>query len=187
MNIQDTQILLERLGGLLRADTRAQLSPDGLLPVQFDALFYLSVCNRYSDTPMAVTEYLGQTKGTVSQTLKVLEKKGFIVKKPDANDKRITHMSITEAGVSIVKKVMPAKVLSNAESFLSDDKIAELNQTLKLLLGSVQSANGFKSFGQCGTCQHNEQQEDGGYLCGLTKEALSYQDTQLICKEHSLG
>jgi DNA-binding MarR family transcriptional regulator len=47
----------------------------GLQPVQLEVLNYLSSCNRYSDTPMAVTEYLGQTKGTVSQTIKTLEKK----------------------------------------------------------------------------------------------------------------
>ena len=75
MELLIAQQLLERLAGLLRSESRKLLSEYGLQPVQFEALHYLSNCNRYSDTPMAVTEYLGQTKGSVSQTLKVLEKK----------------------------------------------------------------------------------------------------------------
>ena len=36
--------------------------------------------SKSSIIPKAVTEYLGQTKGTVSQTLNVLEKKGLLTK-----------------------------------------------------------------------------------------------------------
>ena len=57
---------VERLSELLRVDARRAGAAHGLLPVQLEALHYLSICNCYSDTPMAVTEYLGQTKGTVS-------------------------------------------------------------------------------------------------------------------------
>ncbi len=74
------QQILERLASLLRSESRTMLLEHGLQPVQFEALQYIANCNRYSDTPMAVTEFLGQTKGTVSQTLKVLEKKGLIEK-----------------------------------------------------------------------------------------------------------
>ena len=71
---------VERLSELLRVDARQKGAEHGLLPVQLEVLHYLSICNQYSDTPMAVTEYLGQTKGTVSQTLKVLENKALLVK-----------------------------------------------------------------------------------------------------------
>ncbi len=80
MNTLVTQQLLERLASLLRSENRQMLVEFGLQPVQFEVLQYLSICNRYSDTPMAVTEFFGQTKGTVSQTLKVLEKKNLLEK-----------------------------------------------------------------------------------------------------------
>ena len=80
MNVHDSQDLLERLNNLLRMEMRAFGLSYGLLPVQIEALTYLTRCNRYSDTPQAVTEYLGLTKGTVSQSLKVLEQKGFFGK-----------------------------------------------------------------------------------------------------------
>jgi DNA-binding MarR family transcriptional regulator len=74
---------VERLSELLRIDSRQAGADHGLQPVQLEALHYLSICNRYSDTPAAVTESLGQTKGTVSKTLRVLKRKGLLSKQLD--------------------------------------------------------------------------------------------------------
>lgn len=99
--------LIERLTGLIRQETRETGIRAGLQPVQFNALVYLAQCNRYSDTPIAVSEYLGLTKGTVSQTLKLLEIKGFIEKQRDVQDKRRIHLKLTETGVTLVSDAYP--------------------------------------------------------------------------------
>jgi DNA-binding MarR family transcriptional regulator len=184
MNILETQHLLERLGSLLRAEARNLLLAYGLQPVQFEALHYLFVCNHYSDTPMGVTEYLGQTKGSVSQTLKVLEAKGFIEKVPDKDDKRVVHMHVTEAGHEVIQNILPSPLLMSASRYLSDEGAASIEATLRSLLKSVQKANDFKTFGQCFSCVHHIRQPSGQYLCGLTNEALSNTDINLICRDH---
>ena len=56
--------LIERLGRLTTTEAHAE----GLLPVQWEVLRYLDRANRYSRTAVALTAYLGITKGTVSQT-----------------------------------------------------------------------------------------------------------------------
>ena len=89
----------------MRQENRTKLSLHGLQPVQFDALQYLMQCNHYSDTPMAVTEFLGQTKGTVSQTLNVLVRKGFIAKTMDQEDKRVVHLSVTSKGIKLSQEI----------------------------------------------------------------------------------
>ncbi len=184
MNSLRIQELLERLASLVRSESRAHLAQLGLLPVQFEVLHYLSVCNRYSDTPMAVTDFLGQTKGTVSQTLKVLEKKGLIAKTPDAQDKRVTHMAVTEAGRALLDRLLPSPLLTAGLAELSEDKAQNLEGSLKNLLRGLQRQNRFKSFGQCATCIHNANAGAGQYLCKLTGEALTQSETQLICREH---
>jgi DNA-binding MarR family transcriptional regulator len=187
MNMFNTQQLLERLASLLRSESRNLLHEYGLQPVQFEALHYLSTCNRYSDTPMGVTEYLGQTKGSVSQTLKVLEKKGLIVKTPDENDKRVWHMTVTENGVTLVKEVLPSPSIQSASKLLGDQDIAKIDALLSKLLSTVQRANNFKSFGQCDSCRHNIKLGTGDYFCGLTKERLTHLDIGLICREHEFA
>ena len=103
--------LIERLGNLLRAGERS--SGQGLLPVHVQMLSYLSVCNRYSDTPAAVTEFVGATKGTTSQSIGVLERKGYLRKRPDDGDGRVIHLSLTAKGKRFV-------VLSGAERVVYD-------------------------------------------------------------------
>lgn len=184
MDMTKIQQLLERIAGLLRTESRNLLSAHGLQPVQFEALVYLSNCNRYSDTLMGVTEYLGQTKGTVSQTLRVLEKKELIKKVPDQTDKRVTHMSLTVTGRKLVNDIQSSALLKSANEHVDRKGAASLQGSLQALLEGMQQANDFKTFGQCATCKHNTRYSSGETICGLTKETLSNKDVELICREH---
>ena len=183
MNVHDGQDLLERLNNLLRMEVRTFGLKYGLQPVQIEALVYLTRCNRYSDTPQAVTEYLGLTKGTVSQSLKVLEQKGFLRKQQDKEDKRITHLAVTAKGRKLVEQAFPAKSLEAALGKTSSVQGRKLEEILRSLLREMQHLHDRKTFAACHTCRFNEHHEKG-YVCGLTKEALSRRDIQLICREH---
>ena len=84
--------LVERLGNLLRADARRLGASHGLLPVHVHALVYLYRCNVLSNNPSAVSEYLGITKGTASQTLLRLEEKGLLRREADPDDARSVRL-----------------------------------------------------------------------------------------------
>lgn len=183
MNTQEANDALERIGNLQRMEARAFGLRYGLQPVQMEALTYLTQCNRYSNTPQAVGEYLGLTKGTVSQSLKVLEQKGFLRKQPDKQDKRIVRLAPTAKGSNLIKKALQARSLEPALAMTDSVKMPELTSVLRSILRGMQQANGRKAFGACHTCRFNEDHE-GGYVCGLTREPLSVQDVQLICREH---
>jgi len=184
METLTTQYLIERLANLLRNESRNLLSAFGLQPVQLDALRYLARCNRYSDTPMAVADYLGQTKGTVSQSLKVLEKNGLIQKCVDHKDKRVTHMSVTDAGRALLQRHSVSTLLGEETPGLGEQQIVQLNRLLKQLLSAIQAANQFKTFGQCASCSHHRHLADGQYQCGLTQETLRAEEIELVCREH---
>jgi DNA-binding MarR family transcriptional regulator len=145
------------------------------------------VCNRYSNTAKGVAEYLGQTKGTVSQSIKVLERKGLITKHVDNIDKRIVHLKITSNARTLLKKTVPAPLFSNAGKLIKEQSMKQMQSALKSLLMAVQKANGLKSFGVCHTCRYNQQLNNGNHLCRLTKEVLSSKEVQLICREHDDG
>lgn len=175
---------VERLSELLKVGSRQAGAEHGLQPVQVEVLHYLSICNQFSDTPMAVTEYLGLTKGTVSQTLKVLEKKELLTKQLDENDKRMTHLRLTAKGINLVDEIIPTAMFVNACKQLSDKKQAEIASSLKQLITTLLEANNLKTFGVCKSCRHNRKTDDGGYFCGLVEQPLSSGDIQLICREH---
>ncbi|MDX2506110.1 MAG: MarR family winged helix-turn-helix transcriptional regulator [Gammaproteobacteria bacterium] len=184
MNTKQIYDYIERLGNLLRTGSRHDLAEYGLQPIHLEVLHYLSLCNRYSDTPMGVTDYLGQTKGTVSQTLKVLEKKRLLSKHPDSNDKRITHLKISSAGKKLIDEIIPSSLFIHACEQLTERSQTQTIKALKELLQAIQYANSMKSFGVCHTCRYNQKNENNGYFCELTQESLSSDDIQLICREH---
>ncbi|MCP5352612.1 MAG: winged helix-turn-helix transcriptional regulator [Chromatiales bacterium] len=178
--IHDT---LERLCMLLRVEARVTGSGEGLLPVQIEALHYLARCNRYSDTVQGLTGFLNQTKGTVSQTVKVLESRGLIEKRADANDGRVSHLLLTDKGRALIAEAIPPHALSRGISLLPADTVTALTDGLAALLQATQTANDFKTFAACHSCRFNQQDGDG-HRCGLTGEALSGDDIRKICREH---
>jgi DNA-binding MarR family transcriptional regulator len=184
MNTDSIYDYLERIANLIRTDVRKTGVLKGLQPVQLEALHYLSRCNRYSNTPVAVADYLGLTKGTVSQTLGVLEASGLIEKQADLNDRRVVHLNLTDEGVRVVSEAIPPNILKSAVGGLSESSFREITATLNRVLRELQTANKLKTFGSCRTCSHHLIQDDGRRRCGLTMEWLTDADAEKICREH---
>jgi MarR family transcriptional regulator, negative regulator of the multidrug operon emrRAB len=177
--------LIERISTLLRAEQRKKYTALGLQPVHAQVVEFLAKCNRHSDTPAAVGEYLGLTKGTMSQTLQVLERKGYIAKNMDVTDGRIIHLSLTEAGVKLVDEFRPLDVFEQAESLVAKQNFSTLEQALQATLEALQTANQSKSFGLCRTCTHFSEVGHEEYHCQLTHLPLTPLDAEKICREHS--
>jgi DNA-binding MarR family transcriptional regulator len=176
--------LIERIGNLLRTEIRKAGNDLGLQPVHLQALNYLARCNRYSDTSAAVTDYLGATKGTVSQTLKVLEKKAFVIKVTDLEDKRVQHLKVSNSGRELLSACLPPSTFLEASNRINDADRDRLAGLLTRMLGELQRANQSKTFGVCKSCDFFRSDRNG-YHCGLTSEPLSLADSEKICREHA--
>lgn len=188
MSIVRIEELIERLDNLRRTHIRGVAYASGLNLRQLEALIYLARCNRYSDTPLGLTEYLGLTKGTVSQTVITLEDKGFLKKTPDTSDKRVVHLQLTKKGKRVVEKCVNESPLASLEELDSFDKITNpVQENLTSLLTILQRANSSQTFGACETCRHYRKFEFGSqHQCGLTLEPLTSEESLKICREHSV-
>lgn len=175
--------LLERINALLSSESRKRFAALGIQPVHVQVLEYLSLCNQYSDTPAALTEYLGLTKGTVSQSLQILERKGYISKSQDSNDGRVVHLQLLEAGSAILQQVQPLDIFTQAEETLLHREFRSVRHALGVTLQVLQRANNSKSFGLCNTCRYFTE-IDGHTHCGVTGEPLNQQAVTKICREH---
>ncbi len=175
-----TTILIERLARVVQNDAHA----GGLKPTQWEAMRYLSRANRFSQSPSALTEYLGMTKGTVSQTLIALQRKGLIKKTQSADDKRVVRLSVTAAG----RKLLKQDPFGDVERALSDMTAKErgaISEMLEDFLRRMLVARGSKSFGACKTCRYFQRaaKNGGPHLCQLLSEPLSEEDSEKICVE----
>lgn len=176
--------LIERISTLLRAEQRKKYSALGLQPVHVQTLDYLASCNKFSDTPAALTDYLGLTKGTVSQTLQVLVRKGFIEKKQDNADKRIVHLRVLPAGEELLQSITPFDVFIKAEEAIANKQFDSISAALYEALVALQSVNSSNSFGQCKNCITFSEENDH-YFCLLMQQPLDQADIEKICREYT--
>ncbi len=178
--MRSASVLFERLAALIHQSVRDDAARHGLLPIHLQVLAYLAQANRYSDLPIAVAEYFGITRGTVSQTLSVLERKGLVARQPDEQHGKRVHLALTAAGRAVLAHSWARRL----DAALAQGGPDSAEGTLKALLGALQRQNGHRAFGVCRQCAHFL--DDGGrHRCGLTGEALSAPQTGKICREWS--
>ncbi len=167
--------MIDRLARLTATEDRI----GGLNPAQAAALDYLGRANRFSRAPSHVADYLGATRGTVSQTLKALERKGMIAPRPNPDDGRSLIYDITIEGMRVAERNREAEA---ALAALDDGDRLALDQGLRSAMQALLDAHGGRSFGLCGLCSHHE--VDGtGRRCALLNVALAAPEAAQICHE----
>lgn len=175
---QELNVWLERLSSLYKSQMRQAASAAGLQMVHLEVMQYLSVCNGYSNTAQALSEYLGQTKGSISQTLKVMEQLGLVTKSNCTRDKRIVRLSLTGQGQAKLS-AMQADLVSMAAS---DE---QLSIGIQQLLKNWQQTHNQSGFGLCRSCRFHQSIDKKKFLCQLTKETLSTDGNLQLCREHA--
>jgi len=169
--------LVDRLG---RAVHCLQFS-DGLNPAQWAVLRYLGRANRYSRTPTAISDYLGTTRGTMSQTIKALEGKGLIGRETSDRDRRAVLLKLTDQGEAILESDPLGCVGAVAQ--LLGDQMEEASEFLDRVVDCLQSKTGGLSYGVCADCTNfcKSQFAPETHMCGLTGDPLSNLDSTKIC------
>ena len=173
-------VVLERLSRVLQNEAHSA----GLKPTQWEALRYLARANRFSRMPSGLTAYLGMTKGTVSQTLNALERKGLVAKRTDPADRRQVRIDLTEAGARLLERDPVDTVLASTTA-LSAEQRRDLARSLEALLAETLRRRGGRPFGICRTCRFFRADDPAGapHRCGLLNVPLFADDCAQICIE----
>ncbi|WP_300301074.1 MarR family winged helix-turn-helix transcriptional regulator [Ferrovibrio sp.] len=175
-------LLLDRLSRL----TRELQFAGGLNPAQWEALRFIAQANKYSRSPTALAEYLGATKGTVSQTLIALENKGLITRCKKTCDRRQVDLCLTDAGQAMLARD-PMQTLEQASLEIADELGAEMVKGLTRLLHDLQARHQVVEFGVCQECSlfcvnsGNGSLDGADGACGSTGEAIDAVEKSKIC------
>ena len=164
---------------LARLDSTDSWTSD-LNPTQRAAMEYLDAANRFSRAPSHVAEFLGTTRGTMSQTLKALLRKGYVSEERSESDKRSISYALTDHGIAILRG---KNILSEAFGNLSPTQSAALETLLSDGLRTALGSNNHRPFGQCSTCAFHINQR-GKSFCKLLSMPLNTGDSEKICVEH---
>lgn len=169
---------LERLARLMRSANHG----DGLNPAQWEALRYLTKANRFSNSPGALTLYLGATKGTISQTVKALERKGHISKTVRTNEKRSVALVLTPKGEDAISRD-PLMALAHDISALGPKTKRRFDKGLSELLFQEVQRQEAPSFGTCHDCRFFRASISGAetHTCMHFQQPLIPAETDRIC------
>lgn len=176
--------IIERIASLIRAEERKICSHLKLQYTHLQILNYLAICNKYSNSPATLAKYLGMTRGTVSQTLILLEKKGYLKKTVDVQDKRLIHLDLLPSGYQVLQQANLGVLFAQTNAQLTKNLEPEYEATVSNILTALQKANQSHSFGICKTCCYFTE-NNCRFVCGLTQEKLTHDDSEKICHEHN--
>ena len=147
---RDVLASLERLHRFMRAACHTE----GLNPAQWDSLRYLSRCNQFSNSPSALSHYLGTTRGTVSQTLVSLEKRGLVRKQAGADGHRSVAVYLTEQAAIVLLAQDPLQRFASDIEGLGGKTKRKFSKGVRSLLQTEIARNGGSHFGSCTSCRH---------------------------------
>ena len=171
----DLRAMIDRLARLTATEDRT----GSLNPAQAAALDYLARANRFSRAPSHVADYLGATRGTVSQTLKALERKGLVTSRSNPDDRRGLIYDLSPEGAQLAERNREAEAALDA---LEQGDKAALDQGLRGAMRVLLDARGGRAFGICGLCRYHEV-DGSGRRCALLGVALAAPEAAQICHE----
>lgn len=180
MNNPRARLIRFLISRLARLDN-AMSWTDELNPTQSDVLGYLARSNRFSRSPSHIADYMGTTRGTMSQTLKALVRKGYIRDLKSPQDKRSISFGLTEKGQQVV---VDETLLETSISQMLPDQAVALELGLKSILNEILQARNGRAFGVCRSCQHHRA-DKSGFFCQLMSLPLKAEDADKICYEHA--
>ena len=167
--------LIERMGRL----TRARESGSGELnPAQWEALRFLARANSWSRQPSQVARWIASSKGTTSQTLASLERKGLIARRKNPDDRRGVLLELTERGRALVSQD-PLSDLSRSIGRLPPLHTAALSQSLVQILSDLAGEQAQPGFDTCRSCRHFRAGETAPTCARFG--ALASEDLTAIC------
>lgn len=177
--------LVSRLENLMRAEFRRAGAELGLQPVHIQAMLFLEQANRFSNTPQALAEYLGLTKGTVSQSLLLLDRRGLVERYQDDVDKRVVRLRLSEAGEAFLREVNPVGLWHQVTRDMSANRIRDSVSVLRSILHTLQNQSAKPLFGVCSSCAYCQKKSQRITHCTWFGERLSAPETRKICREQT--
>ncbi len=92
-----------RVAKITKANFNKAVSSEGLFSGQHQIIILLM--KHYKLTVSELAQELGVAYSTASVSIKRMEKSGYVQKKADKNDKRITYIYLTEKGKSVPENI----------------------------------------------------------------------------------
>jgi DNA-binding MarR family transcriptional regulator len=173
----ETADLLLQLGRSAYADCAA----GGMTQAQWIAIRFFSRANRFSRTISGFAQYHVTTRGTASQTVKILVDKGYLVRTPSERDARSIRFDLT----ALARRKLsddPLESITQVAGRLSADERTRLADSLRTMLADLRRSCRQPVSGICRLCSHLDRGgAERSASCRLMREPLAETEFDELC------
>lgn len=155
----------------------------GLSPIQIQILIFITFHKQNLCNVSHLAKEFNITKPTVSDAIKVLDKKGMIIKDFSSSDSRSYYINLSEKGTKIVSQVYDfSNPLKQQIDGFNQTELESLFGTLSTLIYKL-NKNGILSVQRtCYGCKFYQKNQDSHY-CNLLNKELLNSEIRLDCTE----
>jgi len=176
--------VLERIGEIARAHRWKQAVDHGLSPLQIRIMGFLLAHTGEGVGVARLADELQVSKPTISDSVKLLNDRKYLIRKADKNDARSHALALTAAGRKYTTMTTPL-----------NDALAQMNGPSKeaLLLGlmgvleNLFRAEEVHVQRMCFTCVHYNGDRKRKHRCQLLERTMTITELRTDCAEHELA
>lgn len=174
---------LERLSEAFRVLLWEHAKVIGISPIQIQILIFVA----YHDEALCNVSQLAQefnlTKPTISDAVRILDKKGLIAKITSPSDKRAYSIALSKEGKAIVKKTQHfARPIHTLTNQIEKTEQEQFFKTLTKIIYGLNQTGILSVQRTCHGCRFYEKKGTIGF-CTLMKKDLLEKDIRLDCAE----
>jgi DNA-binding MarR family transcriptional regulator len=176
----------DRIAELLVHVGRAAQSEDArseLTAAQWTCLRFFARANGSTRTPSAFASFQATTRGTASQIIKSLERRGLIARTRAERDRRSVCFDLTAEGRRMLAQD-PLRDLVGLIDGLADAERARFLTTLSRLASAFAVRRDVPSFGTCRDCSHFGTTGDAAY-CACMAAELAADEIDRLCASYT--
>ncbi|HQV39651.1 MAG: MarR family transcriptional regulator [Flavobacteriales bacterium] len=175
--------VLERIGEVARALRWKQAVEEGLSPLQIRIMGFLADHADESIGVARLAEELLVSKPTISDSVKLLADRKFLIRKPDKSDARSHALQLTAAGRRHVSAGTP---MDTAVAELSLEHKEALLTGLMGVLESLFRKEAVHVQRMCFTCKYYRGDRSVEHRCLLLEKSLPVAELRTDCAEHEV-
>jgi DNA-binding MarR family transcriptional regulator len=161
---------------------RREDGQSGLTAAQWTCLRFFARANGATCTPSAFASFQSTTRGTASQIVKSLERRGLVARRRAPHDGRSVCFALTAAGRAMLAED-PLRDLIGAIDRLGPEEGARLRGTLSRLSAALSNRRETPAFGTCRDCRHFAPGAETGYCACLAAE-LAAGELDKLCASY---
>ncbi|RAJ75426.1 DNA-binding MarR family transcriptional regulator [Chitinophaga dinghuensis] len=176
---------LERLSEAFRVLLWQEATQYGLSPIQIQVLTYLLHYPEEKRTVTSLASYFNMTKATISDAVKSLEQKKYLVRKASLTDTRSHSLQLVKEGKAIAKKVERfAQPLQDSVELTPVKEQGALLEQLMQLIYQLNQQEVTTTQHMCFNCQAYTLKK--GHYCSIMKATLKPADLRVDCPAFEL-